>query len=109
MIGEQLGPENMVAGIVLNLKTKFDKIAVWVKNCEDEEGVEQVKQAIIACVSLPEKELAIEYEVFKKIKQANNKQKPVKFNNKGYDKGKTRKEEGEDGFTRSDKPAKKAE
>lgn len=43
MIGEQLGPENMVAGIVLNLKTKFDKIAVWVKNCEDEEGVEQVK------------------------------------------------------------------
>ena len=43
MIGEQLGPENMVAGIVLNLKIKFDKIAVWVKNCEDEEGVEQVK------------------------------------------------------------------
>jgi|TARA_B110000305_G_C18867632_1_gene371651 hypothetical protein len=33
----------MVAGIVLNLKTKFDKIAVWVKNSEDEEGVEQVK------------------------------------------------------------------
>lgn len=36
MIGEQLGSKSdMIAGLVLNLKTQFDKIAIWFTDCDD--------------------------------------------------------------------------
>ena len=40
LVGEQLGPDGMVAGIVLNLKPQFDKIAVWVKDCDNQEALD---------------------------------------------------------------------
>jgi len=35
MIGEQFESENIVAGLVLNLKPQFDKIAIWLKDGSD--------------------------------------------------------------------------
>jgi translation initiation factor 4E len=46
MIGEQF-PENLVAGLVLNLKPQFDKIAVWITDCNNETAIAQVKAVII--------------------------------------------------------------
>ena len=39
MIGEQF-PENLVAGLVMNLKPQFDKIAVWITDSNNEAGIE---------------------------------------------------------------------
>ena len=70
MIGEQL-PENLVAGLVMNLKPQFDKIAVWIKDCNNEKGIAQLKKDILEITQIDEKE--IEYEVFKELSA-----KPVK-------------------------------
>jgi translation initiation factor 4E len=36
MIGEQLGTKSdIVAGLVLNLKAQFDKVAIWFTDCDD--------------------------------------------------------------------------
>ena len=70
MIGEQL-PENLVAGLVMNLKPAFDKISVWITDCTNESGVAQLKADILKITQIEEKE--IEYEVFKEVKE-----KPVK-------------------------------
>ena len=44
MIGEQIGTKtDMVAGVVLNLKPQFDKIGIWLTDCEDEEEIAKVK------------------------------------------------------------------
>ena len=61
MIGEQF-PENLVAGLVLNLKPQFDKIAVWITDSNNETSIAQVKAVIIEVTQVEEKE--IEYEVF---------------------------------------------
>jgi translation initiation factor 4E len=62
MIGEQF-PENLVAGLVMNLKPQFDKIAVWIKDCKNETAIAQLKAVIIEVTQIDEKE--IEYEIFK--------------------------------------------
>ena len=62
MIGEQL-EEGLVAGLVLNLKPQFDKIAIWVIDSTNEAKVYQLKKDIISTLGLEEKDL--EYEVFK--------------------------------------------
>ena len=64
MIGEQF-PENLVAGLVMNLKPQFDKIAVWITDCNNETGIAQLKKDILQITQIDEKE--IEYEVFKEI------------------------------------------
>jgi hypothetical protein len=46
MIGEQM-PENLVAGLVMNLKPQFDKIAVWITDCNNEKGIAQLKETIL--------------------------------------------------------------
>ena len=72
MIGEQL-QEGLVAGLVLNLKPQFDKIAIWVLDSTNAKGVEQLKKDIINTLGLEETDL--EYDVFKEKrdepKQAN--------------------------------------
>jgi len=71
LIGEQF-PEHLVAGLVLNLKPQFDKIAVWITDCNNEKAIAQVKAMIIEVTQIEEKE--IEYEVFKDVKE----KKPLK-------------------------------
>lgn len=88
MIGEQF-PENLVAGLVMNLKPQFDKISVWITDCNKEAEIAQLKADIIAVTQIEEKE--IEYEVFKLVKD----KKPVKSfkNNNKFKKNKE--QEGE--------------
>jgi translation initiation factor 4E len=64
MIGEQF-PENLVAGLVMNLKPQFDKIAVWITDSNNEAGIAQLKKDILQITQIDEKE--IEYEVFKDV------------------------------------------
>jgi translation initiation factor 4E len=71
MIGEQM-PEGLVAGVVLNLKPQFDKIAVWITDCNDEKKIAQLKADILKVTQIEEKE--IEYEIFKEVRD----KKPVK-------------------------------
>lgn len=71
MIGEQF-PENLVAGLVMNLKPQFDKIAVWIIDSNRESDVAQLKADILKITQIDEKE--VEYEVFKAVKD----KKPVK-------------------------------
>lgn len=65
MLGEQFTSETLVGGLVLNLKPQFDKIAVWITNSKDTEGVAQTKKEIIDILQVDEKE--IEYSVFKEL------------------------------------------
>lgn len=66
VVGEQIGTKSqMIAGLVLNLKTQFDKIGVWFTDCEDTEEIEKIKGDILNILQIPEKEL--EYEVFQEI------------------------------------------
>lgn len=79
MIGEQLGTKSdMIAGLVLNLKTQFDKVAIWFTDCDDQEEINKIKEDIIAILQIEEKDL--EYDVFqeKRGKEA----KPF-FNKRG--------------------------
>ena len=71
MIGEQF-PEDLVAGLVMNLKPQFDKIAVWIIDSNRESDIAQLKADILKITQIDEKE--IEYEVFKVVKD----KKPVK-------------------------------
>ena len=64
MIGEQF-PENLVAGLVMNLKPQFDKIAVWITDSSNEAGITQLKKDILKITQIDEKE--VEYEVFKDV------------------------------------------
>ena len=64
MIGEQF-PENLVAGLVMNLKPQFDKIAVWITDSNNEARIAQLKKDILQITQIDEKE--IEYEVFKDV------------------------------------------
>eukprot|EP00356_Strombidium_inclinatum_P016395 CAMPEP_0170491598 /NCGR_PEP_ID=MMETSP0208-20121228/11143_1 /TAXON_ID=197538 /ORGANISM="Strombidium inclinatum, Strain S3" /LENGTH=164 /DNA_ID=CAMNT_0010767195 /DNA_START=43 /DNA_END=537 /DNA_ORIENTATION=+ len=67
MIGEQLGEEGLVAGLVMNLKPQFDKIGIWVTDCKNAAGVEALRVAIIDLLKIDAKEL--EYEVFGEIQK----------------------------------------
>lgn len=71
MIGEQM-TEGVVAGLVMNLKPQFDKIAVWITDCRDEKAMAQLKQDILKITQIDEKE--IEYEIFKEVRD----KKPIK-------------------------------
>jgi len=63
MIGEQLGSKsNMIAGLVLNLKAQFDKIAIWFTDCDDQDEINKIKEDILAILQVSETEL--EYDVF---------------------------------------------
>ena len=46
MVGEQF-PEDFVAGMVLNLKPQFDKIGIWITDCNNEKAIAQLKADII--------------------------------------------------------------
>lgn len=66
VIGEQIGTRpNMIAGLVLNLKTQFDKIGIWLTDCADKSEIDEIKATILDILQIPEKEL--EYEVFQEI------------------------------------------
>lgn len=63
MIGEQFGTKSdTVAGIVLNLKPQFDKVAIWLTDYENEEETGTVKKELMQLLALEEKDL--EYQVF---------------------------------------------
>ena len=63
VIGEQLGEKSeTVAGIVLNLKPQFDKIAIWLTNCDDEEEISKVKTQLVELLAV--EEAGLEYQVF---------------------------------------------
>ena len=71
-----------MAGLVLNLKPQFDKIAVWITNSLDTAGVATVKTDLATFLQIEESE--IEYEVFKEVvaAKAAKKENPGKFDNK---------------------------
>jgi len=80
LIGEQIGSKtDMVAGLVLNLKPQFDKIGIWITDCEDEEEISKVKINIIEILQVNEKD--IEYEVFREL--SNKKPNFIKKSNRG--------------------------
>lgn len=80
MIGEQFESENIVAGLVLNLKPQFDKIAIWLKDGSDAVQVAKVKSDV--CNILNNKGIELEYDVFKEKRDAPQGDKP------NYKKGK---------------------
>ena len=63
LIGEQIGTKSStVAGIVLNLKPQFDKIGVWMTDCDDATETATVKTQLAEILKLEESEL--QYQVF---------------------------------------------
>lgn len=63
LIGEQIGTKSStVAGIVLNLKPQFDKIGVWMTDCDDQTETDAVKTQLAEILKLEESEL--QYQVF---------------------------------------------
>ena len=44
LIGENLGSEDLVAGLVMNLKPQTDKIAIWITDSTKTEEIAQLKQ-----------------------------------------------------------------
>lgn len=114
MIGEQM-EDGLVAGLVLNLKPQFDKIAIWVIDSRNEAKIEQLKKDIINTVGLDEKDL--EYEVFKNISTAKNDDKFKNNKNKNFkqfgntknqwNKSKEGQPVNKDGFKRAEKSVKK--
>ena len=66
MVGEQIGTKSeKIAGLVLNLKPQFDKIAIWLTDCEDADEIALGKGHILDILQVDEKEL--EYEVFREL------------------------------------------
>ena len=90
MIGEQFGNnEKTVAGIVLNLKPSFDKVAIWLTDSSDEAEVALVKTQLTELLGVEASEL--EYQAF------NEAAKPREG---GWQKSGER---GRGGFTRGDR------
>uniref|UniRef100_A0A7S3CUR1 Eukaryotic translation initiation factor 4E n=1 Tax=Strombidium rassoulzadegani TaxID=1082188 RepID=A0A7S3CUR1_9SPIT len=73
MIGENLGEENLVAGIVLQLKPHQDKISVWITDSKKEEAVEKLRQQILEIIKMKDENL--NYQIF--YNNTNNAQKKV--------------------------------
>lgn len=119
MIGEQLGSKsNMIAGLVLNLKAQFDKIAIWFTDCDDQDEINKIKEDILAILQVSETEL--EYDVFQEKRGKEPKPFFNKFKRGGKFEGRgrggrggrgggpeeggfERKAAGEDNFFRADK------
>ena len=44
LIGENLGAEDLVAGLVMNLKPQSDKISIWIADSTKTEEIAQLKE-----------------------------------------------------------------
>lgn len=71
-----------MAGMVLNLKPQFDKIAIWLTDSTNQEKVDQLKKDIINTLNITEKEL--QYDVFKEQRDAPKTDKKFFNKNKNY-------------------------
>ena len=47
MMGEQFESNDLIGGMVLNLKPQFDKIAIWITNSLDTDGVAKIRSDIV--------------------------------------------------------------
>lgn len=65
MMGEQFESNDIIGGMVLNLKPQFDKIAIWITNSKDTEGIAKIRAEIAQFLEMEDSE--IEYDVFKEI------------------------------------------
>ena len=63
MMGEQFETNDLIGGMVLNLKPQFDKIAIWITNSLDTEGIAKIKSDILKF--LADSDIELEYSVFK--------------------------------------------
>ena len=70
-MGEQFESNDIIGGMVLNLKPQFDKIAIWITNSLDNEGVAKVRADILKFLQIEDSE--IEYDVFKDMMDKNKK------------------------------------
>ena len=83
MMGEQFEANDLIGGMVLNLKPQFDKIAIWITNSEDTEGVAKIKKDIIKFLQIEDND-DLEYSVFKEITaQSKVKRSDAKRGNRG--------------------------
>ena len=100
MIGEQFQSEDLIAGLVLNLKPAFDKVAIWLKDSTNEAEVAKVKDDIVKFLN--DSSIELEYQVFKTVLEA---PKTDKGNKKKFNKNKNMKkdETADTGFARSEK------
>ena len=72
VIGEQVGQNSgLIAGLVLNLKPQFDKISLWITDCEKEDEIKQIKNDLLEILKIEDKEL--EYEIFRDLSKKTNK------------------------------------
>lgn len=67
MLGEQFEEPNFVMGMVLKLRPMFDKIDIWLNNCENEAAIKSLKASLLEILQVNENEL--EFEVFAEAKQ----------------------------------------
>lgn len=72
VIGEQVGQSSeLIAGLVLNLKPQFDKISLWITDCEKEEGIKFIKNDLLEILKMEEKDL--EFEIFRDLSKKTSK------------------------------------
>jgi hypothetical protein len=72
VIGEQIGQNSeLIAGLVLNLKPGFDKISLWITDCEQEEAIKYIKNDLIEILKIEDKEL--EFEIFRDLSKKTSK------------------------------------
>ena len=95
MIGENLGEQDQVAGLVMNLKPHSDKIQIWITNASNQESAEALKQQVSKLLSIEEKDL--QYQVFKQIEKKDNQQRHQE----------THQRQGDNSTKKQEQPAKK--
>ncbi|KAI8644162.1 translation initiation factor eIF 4e-like domain-containing protein [Parasitella parasitica] len=60
VIGEQLATEHEVCGAVISVRKTLNKIALWVKTCDDEKKIEEISNQLRATLKLSE-DIPIEF------------------------------------------------
>lgn len=66
LVGEQLDPDNDIAGVVVSTRPKIDRIQLWLKASDDVEKINGIAKRLLACLRLQGKEdegVGLEFQV----------------------------------------------